>query len=209
MATAKGSGNVLLQTATAFVYGNDKGKKERIHILFNLGSQRSYITEDVKKRLQLTAENSHNLHLNTFGTDKYTNIKCNKVNLFVEVTGGADVEIAAFTQTVICSPLQLRVDIWDYTHLRGIKLANCNIVNCIKIDMLIGADNYYEFVDGEVHRCSGSGITATSSKLGWLLSGPVACTSVIEINFTDAVSHLVIDRKDFTILHVLTGMSSL
>ena len=126
--------------------------------------------------------NSHNVHLNTFGTDKYTNIKYSKVNLFVEVTGSADVEISSFTQTVICSPLQSRVDIRNYPHLRGIKLANRNIDYCIKIDTLIGADKYYEFVDGEARNSSGSSITNTSSKLGWLLSGPVACTSVIKNN---------------------------
>ena len=62
--------------------------------------------------------------------------------------------------------------------------------------MLIGADKYNESVDGEILKCSVSGITATSNKQGWLLSGPVACTTVIENNFTDSVSHLVIDRKE-------------
>ena len=194
-ASAKGKGNVLLQTATAFVYGHEKERKEKVNILFDLGSQRSYITEDLKKRLQLDAENSRNLHLNTFGTDKYRNVKCCKVHLFVEVLGSSDVEISAFTQAVICSPLQSRVDIRDYPHLRGIQLANRSNDEFIHIDILIGADKYYEFVDGDVLKCSGSGITATSSKLGWLLSGPVNCISDSETDCTDVVSHLVIDRK--------------
>eukprot|EP00794_Sanderia_malayensis_P021467 gene21467-biopygen1183 len=53
---SKGREGVLLQTAQAIVYGNDKTKKTKINILFDGGSQRSYITEELKKKLGLKGE---------------------------------------------------------------------------------------------------------------------------------------------------------
>ena len=41
------------------------------------------------------------------------------------------------------------------------------------IDLLIGADFYWDIVDGSIKRSNGVAPVALGSKLGWLLSGPV------------------------------------
>ncbi|KAK3721424.1 hypothetical protein QZH41_008029 [Actinostola sp. cb2023] len=59
----------------------------------------------------------------------------------------------------------------NYAHLEGLELAdydNCD--NGDGIDILIGADQYWNFVTGDIVR-GDDGPTAISSKLGWLLSG--------------------------------------
>ncbi len=55
-ATVKGKKEILLQTAQATAFRTDVNKKIPVCILFDGGSQRSYITEELKKKLNLAVE---------------------------------------------------------------------------------------------------------------------------------------------------------
>ena len=57
-----------------------------------------------------------------------------------------DVEVSALTHKVICSPLRTRVAVGNHAHLRGLTLADSRIGRSSKIDVLIGADRYYDFI---------------------------------------------------------------
>ena len=62
----------------------------------------------------------------------------------------------------------------EYRHLRGLKLADYHQDDAaIKIDILLGADHYYEFVTNVIRRGDAKTPVAVNSKLGWLLSGPM------------------------------------
>ena len=65
--TVKRKANVLLQTAKAFVFGEDRNEKIPVHMLFDSGSQKSYVTEEIKKKLSLDVEQKETVNLNTFG----------------------------------------------------------------------------------------------------------------------------------------------
>ncbi|XP_044172645.1 uncharacterized protein LOC114972132 [Acropora millepora] len=52
-ATSKGKGSVLLQTATAVATNEDQSKSTTVRVLFDSGSQRSYITDGVRRKLAL------------------------------------------------------------------------------------------------------------------------------------------------------------
>ena len=41
------------------------------------------------------------------------------------------------------------------------------------INLLIGADQYWNIANDEVKRYGSSGLVEINSKLGWLLSGPI------------------------------------
>ena len=69
-ATTRYDGKILLQTATAYVYSRNADEKTEVKLLFDNGSQRTYITEDLKKRLSLEVEGSENLNLNSFGSEQ-------------------------------------------------------------------------------------------------------------------------------------------
>lgn len=191
-ACSKGKGEVLLQTAEAYVYGEDRSKKLLVNLLFDGGSQRSYVTEDVKQKLQLNAEKTELLNLNTFGSEKSERKRCSLVNLNVEV--GVDeppVKISALSYPSICSPINARVDLSDYPHLQGLKLADASLGNRSKrIDVLIGADSYYDLVTGDVRK-GNSGPVAVSSKLGWLLAGK--CQTYSNVIESNVISNLVLD----------------
>jgi len=65
--SVKDSKAILLQTAKAVACDLSEANKAR-GILFDNGSQRSYITESLKQRLRLTVSKRH---LNTFGDDRF------------------------------------------------------------------------------------------------------------------------------------------
>ena len=63
-------GTVLLQTATAVATNEDGTKMTKARILFDSGSHRFYITNDLKSRLKLKSYRTEMLNLNTFGEQK-------------------------------------------------------------------------------------------------------------------------------------------
>ena len=56
MSNVKEKTNALLQTATAYAYGEDKTKKVTVNILFDGGSQKSFVSEELKCKLDLKSE---------------------------------------------------------------------------------------------------------------------------------------------------------
>ena len=72
LATANNFSNnknsVLLQTASVTVSGfNNKRKVNNVQLLFDNGSQRSYIREDPRKKLNLPTSRKENIAINTSG----------------------------------------------------------------------------------------------------------------------------------------------
>ena len=168
----KEKANVLLQTATAYAFGNEKDKKIQVNILFDGGSQKSYIAEDLKKRLGLKTEKTEKINLNTFGSEKYISRICDSVKVNIEVEDEEVIPISALSFPSICSPVSSHVEIKEYPHLQGLSLANNFASDSDKdIGILIGANHYFDFVTGDIVKGS-SGPVAIASKLGWLLSGP-------------------------------------
>ena len=56
-----------------------------VNVLFDSGSQRSYVTEEVKEKLKLNVKIIEQLNLNTFGSEKSERKRCSLVDLNLEV----------------------------------------------------------------------------------------------------------------------------
>eukprot|EP00794_Sanderia_malayensis_P001756 gene1756-biopygen1605 len=187
---SKGREGMLLQTAQAIVYGNGKTKKTKINILFNGGSQQSYITEKPKKKLGLKDEKKETVNVNTFGTDQTFKNEIELVTVNIEIDEGV-IPIKALSFPTICSLITNSVCVSEYAHLAGLKLADSYNRKEKDINLLIEANYYFDFVTGEAIKGS-TGLTAMSSKLGWLLSGQVSYEN--ERSFCINVSsHIVLD----------------
>ena len=158
----------MLQTARATVSNGSRLVPARI--LFDTGSQRSYIRKSLQNRLRLNPIGKETLQLNTFGESKSKRENCEvfKVNI-ANKNNGESIEITAIGFPTICAPLPAKVNISEYSHLDGLELADFNSCDS-SIDILVGADHYWDIVTGDVIH-GGNGPTAVSSKLGWLLSG--------------------------------------
>ena len=169
-ASSGSKGTVLLQTASAIARNEDSTKSTRVKILFDNGSQRSYVTDNLKSRLGLKSTIKEMLHLNTFGEKTFRKQKWDVLTLFLEDANEETSRVCVLSFPTICSPLPSRVDANNYPHLHGLKLADYSDSED-SIDVLIGADYYWDFVTSEIVR-GDFGPTAVNSKFGWLLSGP-------------------------------------
>ena len=164
--------HVLLQTARAIATNEDGSKTTTARILFDTGSQRSYITDDLRRRLGLNAIKTETLHLNTFGDNKHQRKSCQVFNVSLRGRNGEEMQISALNFPVICSPLPTSIDLHDYPHLRELDLADLPESSNTQdsIDILVGSDYYWDFVTGEALH-GDSGPTAVNSIFGWMLSG--------------------------------------
>ena len=169
-ASSGSKGTVLLQTASAIARNEDSTKSTRVKILFDNGSQRSYVTDNLKSKLGLKSTKKEMLHLNTFGEKTFRKQKCDVLTLFLEDANEETSRVCVLSFPTICSPLPSRVDANNYPHLHGLKLADYSDSED-SIDVLIGSDYYWDFVTSEIVR-GDFGPTAVNSKFGWLLSGP-------------------------------------
>jgi len=94
-------------------------------------------------------------------------------NLQVITTSGIPIPISVLIVPSIATPLENTVEtslLTNLPHLKGLQLAHP--VTSFEISLLIGANHYWDFVGD--HTVCGNGPTAISSKLGYLLSGPLS-----------------------------------
>ena len=186
--SANPNGKVLLQTAIALASNQDGTKTTKARILFDNGSHRSYVTHHLQSRLNLKSHKTETLHLNTFGEQKYRKERCEIVKIRISKPGCSDeVEISALSFPVICSAIPNKVDIDKFPHIQHLELADdIDNANDDSIDILIGSDYYWNIVQGETIRSeSESGPIAVSSKLGWILSGPIGDSTESDITISN------------------------
>ena len=181
----------MLQTATAIATNEDGSKTAKVKILFDSGSQRSYITNSLKLRLNIKPKKTETLHLNTFGERSYRKQKCEVSQLLLRSNKNEDIMISTLSFPVICSPLSTKIEVDQYPHLQGLQLAHSSDSN-ESIDVLIGSDHYWDFVEGDIVRGE-FGPVAIDSKFGWLLSGSTnnglyneTCTTNLVIGGSDS-----------------------
>ena len=185
----RNSRTVFLQTARAVAYNEANNRSTPVRVLFDNGSQRSYITDNIRLRLGLAPVSKEKLKLNTFGESRYKTQSCEVVKLDLKKPGfDKTITINGLSLPVLCSPLPSRINI-DCPHLEGLDLTNDWDQTDGSIDLLVGSDHYWDIVTGET-RTGENGPVAVKSSLGWLLSGPVTGTS----NNMGAHSNLIISR---------------
>ncbi|XP_078347108.1 uncharacterized protein LOC144632354 [Oculina patagonica] len=107
--TSSNKGSVLLQTATAIATNDEGTKSTTIRVLFDNGSQRSYVTDNLRSRLQLKPLQKVTLNLNTFGKARYKKRNCDVVNLQIRKSSGSDDAINISALTFPVSPLFVRL----------------------------------------------------------------------------------------------------
>ena len=114
-------------------------------MLLDNGSQRSYITDNIRSKLGLAPVSKERLKLNTFGDSRYKTQNCEvlKLNLKKPV-----VDENALSFRVFCSPLPSKINI-DCPHLEGLYLADNWDQTNGSVDLLIRSDHYWDTVTGE------------------------------------------------------------
>ena len=171
---------VFLQTAQVTVTNPESGSSDEVKIraLFDTGAQRSYVSKRVADKLGLETVQTDNLVIATFGAEKQRVKAVNLVKLTVrkeETNFERNMNVYAVPK--ICSELKSQ-DIESvkkrYPHLNGIEFADHKAEDGVmEIDLLIGSDYMWDFLNDETIRGESGQPVAISTKVGWLLSGPV------------------------------------
>ena len=121
-----------------------------VRILFDGGSQRSYITKDLRDRLGLNAKKTETLNLSTFGDRMYHKQRCDVVEFELFKGDGEALCVSALTFPTICRALPSRVDLTQYVEFASLNLASGSSLDDKPIDILIGLDLYWQFITGKV-----------------------------------------------------------
>jgi len=116
-------------------------------MLFDNGSQRSYISSKLKSMLGLKSFKRETLNLNTFRDSVFKKKDYEVVNVTLQSARDGDLSVTTLVFSTICSTMSVCVHVNQCTHLQGLELADCLI--SIKsnhdqrgdtIDILIGCN---------------------------------------------------------------------
>ena len=180
---------VLLQTARAVVYKpGAPAVAQTTRIIFDTGSQRSYIASRVRNTLELLTERTETLVVKTFGSKAGFPQACDIVNVALKTRSGDDMVIPLLTVPTICEPFSgqpVTLASQRYSYLSKLDLADpSECGDCLGVGILIGADHYWALVTGRTLTRQGTGPTAIETRLGWVLSGPVTglCSESSSVN---------------------------
>ena len=169
---------VLLQTARTVAYGNDETRTAvPVRVLFDSCSQRTFIKNELKSKLNLKPIRNEIVCLNTFRSKKYVKQKCDVVRVRLKAKYGEEAELTAICYDKICSPLPVKVNVQEYVHLDGLEFAdNLESENDQgSIQILTGSDRYWDLTTDEIIKGpeGKSRPIAMQNKFGWLIAGPV------------------------------------
>ena len=139
--------SVLLKTARANVSKPGNGERfVNARMVFDCGSQRSYISKNLQKTLNLPITGQDTPLIKTFRESTAKLRRCDIVQMAVEADDGMQVHVSAYVVPVICAPISNEIIEFtqvNYPHLPCLRLAdNSHGDEELNIDILIGADFY-------------------------------------------------------------------
>ncbi|XP_052771144.1 uncharacterized protein LOC128210829 [Mya arenaria] len=177
---------VLMQTALVEACGEDCSKNEKVRLILDSGSHRTYITRSLADRLGLKERKEEEIRLVTFGSEKSKVIKTHSTTLKVKLKSGMLMTMSANIVQNISGAIQRNPV--NKTQLENLAelTRNLNLADTIptetetnSLELLIGNDYYLDIIEAEKIKV-GQGLYLLASKLGWILSGRT--TSATEEN---------------------------
>ena len=149
-------------------------------ILFDIGSQRSYISDKVRHALQLKAIRVEKVVIKTFGQVENCEVKeLDVVQLKIKNKGDARFTfVEALCVPTICSPQPL-LSAHELPEFAGLEFADFahKQHQSLPVGILIGIDFYHVFMTGKVIR-SKLGPVACKTRVGWVLSGRMGSSAL-------------------------------
>ena len=179
----------LIQTAKADVQNPVNGLRQIARILLDSGSQQTYITESLAKRLNLKLGDKDEFMLVTFGSEKPKRTESRNTKLDIVLKDGSILTIRANVVPQIAESIQRRpvnlksLDNWDCLW-NEFSLADDIPTEreTSSVELLIGNNYYLDIILPQKVEVQ-SGLYMLGSKLGWNLSGR---TSEIVENSTES-----------------------
>ena len=174
--------SILLQTAQAIIYSPvNPQRRIVVRLIFDSGSQRSYVSERVRRYLDLPVIAKEQITIKTFGnsdgkTEILESVRIGIQDNWRENSQKKSLEIDTLAVPFICTPLvgqDIETTRDEFPRLAGLQLADdAKAETRSEVDILIGCDSSAKFFTGEVQIPENQrGPTAMNTLLGWVLSG--------------------------------------
>ena len=171
---ASSGAKIALQTAQGYVTA-DNSKSIKCRIMFDSGSQRSYITTELANMLNSTPKKVEWLQIQGFGKQGAT-VRGRVFDVKVEsLNKNNPIYLDIIEVPTIAKFQNVHVEIVKdkYKHLKDLQFSDVTDKGTLEVHMLIGADNLWQFQSGEVRKGEINQPVAIETTLGWTISGKI------------------------------------
>ena len=142
--------HILMQSAVTKIRGAGKQYRQA-RILFDTGSQRTFITQDMTHKLELKPTGKELLDVTTFGSFQSTRKTYDIVSFSIS-TETENITIKALVTPIICPPLSVMEKLKIPPALKGLKLADrLQSPENLDFDIIIGNDYYGQLITGIIN----------------------------------------------------------
>ena len=181
--------SVMLQTIKVKVADVQDKSTVTCNLLLDGGSQRTYISERLARKLNLPTQDIGEMKISSFGDHdgKITSVK--EHEFCVKSATNGNFYLKGYAMPSICAPLHQRLDLIKAKFEEFGHLFPSNErpeMNDGIIDILIGADYYWKLVTEDIIRLDDR-LVAIRSKLGYILSGPIDISDARNVHSTNCV----------------------
>ena len=178
---------VLLQSVRVKVHG--VGGVVDATVLFDTGSDRSYITTDLVRKVGPEWLDAQPMSYAAFGTGKPSVSELRNIyNVILESSQGSGHSLHCTEVPVICAPIYRPEVPSDLMSAFG-ELQFADVYGTgleVKVDILIGLDSYWKFVRPQIISSADGQLMAQCTVFGWMLYGNVPVSEAYTERF---VSH--------------------
>ncbi|XP_053395581.1 uncharacterized protein LOC123525911 [Mercenaria mercenaria] len=140
---------VLMQTAQTEICNEQNSVYERARLLFDSGSQRTYITERLATKLGLKPEDEQELKLVTFGSENTKVIKTKSAKISIKLNNGSYMKITAnvvptISGTIRRNPVKQLLTKQMENLVNSVEMADTipSVKEYSTVEVLIGNDYY-------------------------------------------------------------------
>ncbi len=195
----KDGGSNAMQTAQAVIHTEGGKSRVRCRILFDSGSQRSFIRSTIVEMLGGKPKQKEWLTLSGFGEEEPKQRCCNIHEIQVKSVQGNNVVKMKVTEVPVISKGLRNKHVekvqCEYKHLEGLWFSDVSEKEHLEIDILVGADHLWEFQTGSIIRGELGEPVAIETKLGYVLSGPMKCVQREPISIQLCLTNESLEEK--------------
>ncbi|XP_063994271.1 uncharacterized protein LOC135171573 [Diachasmimorpha longicaudata] len=167
---------VLLATARLRAH-SPRGFTMKARALIDQGSELSFITDQLAHQLQLNRRPSSTELIGIGGLN--SGITQGIVNVSLQsIQGQKQITISAHVLRKLTTTLpSFSCTLADIGSLENLHLADPQYLRPGPIDIIIGPDYYGRIIENQIIKSGRTAVVGQRTAFGWILSGPVKCTS--------------------------------
>lgn len=193
-ATSIKTSHILLATASVYIY-NAQGVRISARVLLDNGSQNSFITKNLVDTLQLQTYDKKLLISGISQTGSTSNAMTD-LTLYSKVNPQQRFKLSCAVLTnITCKLPQVRIDMSKLHIPQNVQLADPEFGNSQEINILIGADLYYNLLLNGIIRLGKNLPVLQETHLGWVVAGCIPHTAISSRNEFYSHASLSVQRN--------------